>query len=284
MPILHSFGVSTPGLLGPISQAIPIDTSVRTVLVLIGMAVGVDYALFYVMRSREERRRGRPPHDALERTIRTSGRTVIVSGTTVIIAMAAMFLVRTKVFDSLAVATISVVACAVAGSVTVLPGVLELLGPKIDRGRIPFLPHLHTDRTDSRFWSAVIGRVLRRPVVSCVLATALLVGLAIPALWLKVSKPSDNALSPQNIPALRALDDVRRDFPGAAEPAKLVATVPAGHVSELRQQGRRLEQLAIARGIVHRPVIETSNDGGTAAALFLPLTGAGNNKASRNKI
>jgi RND superfamily putative drug exporter len=65
------------GLLGPISQAIPIDDSVRTVLVLIGMAVGVDYALFYVMRSREERRRGRPPHEALERTIRTSGRTVI---------------------------------------------------------------------------------------------------------------------------------------------------------------------------------------------------------------
>jgi uncharacterized membrane protein YdfJ with MMPL/SSD domain len=272
------------GLLGPISQAIPIDDSVRTVLVLIGMAVGVDYALFYVMRSREERRRGRPPHEALERTIRTSGRTVIVSGTTVIIAMAAMFLIRTKVFDSLAVATISVVACAVAGSVTVLPGVLELLGPKIDRGRIPFLPHLHTDRTDSRFWAAVIGGVLRRPVVSCILATSLLVGLAIPALWLRVSTPSDNTLSPQNIPALRALDDVRRDFPGAAEPAKLVATVPPGHASELRQQGRRLEQLAIARGIAHRPVIETSNDEGTGAALFLPLTGAGNNKASRQAI
>jgi uncharacterized membrane protein YdfJ with MMPL/SSD domain len=272
------------GLLGPISQAIPIDDSVRTVLVLIGMAVGVDYALFYVMRSREERRRGRPPHEALERTIRTSGRTVIVSGTTVIIAMAAMFLIRAKVFDSLAVATISVVACAVAGSVTVLPGVLELLGSKIDRGRIPFLPHLHTDRADSRFWSAVIGRVLRRPVVSCVLATALLVGLAIPALWLKVSKPSDNALSPQNIPALRALDDVRRDFPGAAEPAKLVATVPPGRASELRKQGRRLEQLAVARGITHRPVIETSNSDGTGAALFLPLAGAGNNKASRQAI
>ncbi len=101
------------GLLGPISQAIPIDDSVSTVLVLIGMAVGVDYALFYVIRSREERRRGRPPHEALERTIRTSGRTVIVSGTTVIVAMAAMFLVGTKVFNSLAAATITVVACAV---------------------------------------------------------------------------------------------------------------------------------------------------------------------------
>jgi RND superfamily putative drug exporter len=272
------------GLLGPISQAIPIDDSVRTVLVLIGMAVGVDYALFYIIRSREERRRGRPPHEALERTIRTSGRTVIVSGTTVIVAMAAMFLVGTKVFNSLAAATITVVACAVIGSVTVLPGLLEVLGPKIDRGRIPFLPHLRTDRTHSRFWTAVIDRVLRRPVLSVVLAGGLLVGLAIPALWLKVSTPSDNTLSPQNIPALRALDDVRRDFPAAAEPAKIVATVPNGRQTELPTQGRRLQALAIRTGIGHGPVIATRNDDGTAASLFLPLSGAGNNTASRHAI
>jgi uncharacterized membrane protein YdfJ with MMPL/SSD domain len=272
------------GLLGPISQAIPIDDSVRTVLVLIGMAVGVDYALFYIIRSREERRRGRPPHEALERTIRTSGRTVIVSGTTVIVAMAAMFLVGTKVFNSLAAATITVVACAVIGSVTVLPGLLELLGPKIDRGRIPFLPHLRTDRTHSRFWTTVIDRVLRRPVVSIVLAGGLLVGLAIPALWLKVSTPSDNTLSPQNIPALRALDDVRRDFPGAAEPAKIVATVPNGRQAELLRQGRRLQALALRTGVAHGPIVATRNDDGTAASLFLPLSGAGNNSASRHAI
>jgi uncharacterized membrane protein YdfJ with MMPL/SSD domain len=272
------------GLLGPISQAIPIDDSVRTVLVLIGMAVGVDYALFYIIRSREERRRGRPPHEALERTIRTSGRTVIVSGTTVIVAMAAMFLVGTKVFDSLAAATITVVACAVVGSVTVLPGLLELLGPKIDRGRIPFLPHLRTDRTHSRFWTTIIDRVLGRPVLSVVLAGGLLVALAVPALWLKVSTPADNTLSPQNIPALRALDDVRRDFPAAAEPAKLVATVPEGRQADLLKEGRRLQALALRTGIAHGPVVATRNDDGTAASLFLPLTGAGNNSASRRAI
>ena len=272
------------GLLGPISQAIPIDDSVRTVLVLIGMAVGVDYALFYVMRSREERRRGRPPHEALERTIRTSGRTVILSGTTVIIAMAAMFLIGAKVFNSLAAATISVVACAVAGSVTVLPGVLELLGNRIDRGRIPFLPHLRTDQTHSRFWTAVIDRVLKRPVLSCVLSAGLLIALALPALGLKVSKPGDNTLSPQSIPELRALADIRREFPGGAETAKIVATVPTGGAAALRRRGRRLEQLALARGTGQGPVLATSNDDGTAAALFLPLTGAGNNTASRRSI
>jgi RND superfamily putative drug exporter len=181
---------------------------------------------------------------------------VILSGTTVIIAMAAMFLIGAKVFNSLAAATISVVACAVAGSVTVLPGVLELLGNRIDRGRIPFLPHLRTDQAHSPFWTAVIDRVLKRPVLSCVLSAGLLVALALPALGLKVAKPSDNTLSPQNIPELRAIADIRREFPGAAETAKIVATVPPGGVAALRAQGRRLEQLAVARGIGHKPVLQ----------------------------
>jgi RND superfamily putative drug exporter len=272
------------GLIGPISQAIPIDDSVETVLVLVGMAVGVDYALFYVMRSREERRRGRLPHEALERTVRTSGRTVLISGMTVIIAMAAMFLIRAKVFDSLAIATITVVACAVAGSVTVLPGLLELLGPRIDRGRIPFLPHLRTDQTHSRFWTTIVDRVLRRPAVSCAAAAGLLIALAVPALWLKVTTPDDTTLVPQNIPALHALADVRRDFPAAAEPARVVASVPTRHAGRLRTEGRRLEQLALARGIAQRPVEATVSPDGSAAALHLPLTGAGNNRESRRAI
>jgi uncharacterized membrane protein YdfJ with MMPL/SSD domain len=272
------------GLLGPISQSIPVDDSVRTVLVLIGMAVGVDYALFYVMRSREERRRGRPPHDALERTIRTSGRTVILSGTTVIIAMAAMFLIGTKVFNSLAVATISVVGCAVVGSVTVLPGLLELLGQNIDRGRIPFLPHLRSDSTHSRFWTAVVDRVLRRPLLSCLLAAGVLIALALPALGLKVATPSDNTLSPQSIPELHALSEIRRAFPGAGETADVVATVPPGQEEALRTQGRRLERLVLARGLGHAPVVVTGTPDGLAGALFVPLSGAGNNNASRRAI
>src|SRR5207302_1789774 len=111
------------GLLGPISQAFPLDDRVKTVVLLIGMAVGVDYALFYVIRSREERRRGLPSHQALERTARTSGRTVIVSGTTVAIAMAGMYVIGSDIFNGIASGTITVVACAVAGSVTVLPAV-----------------------------------------------------------------------------------------------------------------------------------------------------------------
>ncbi len=236
--------VATFGLLGPVSHVFPLDDSTQTVIVLIGMAVGVDYALFYVIRSREERRRGLPPHQALERTVRTSGRTVVVSGATVAVAMAGMYVVGSKIFNGLASATILVVACAVAGSVTVLPAVLELLGTKIDRGRIPFLPHVRTESADSRFWPAVVNRVLRRPLLSCVLSASLLVALALPAFWLHVAKPSDESLAAQNEPALATLGRVRAVFPSTAETAIVVATGP----SDARPAARATAAAARAPG------------------------------------
>jgi len=272
------------GLLGPISQAFPLDDSVKTVVLLIGLAVGVDYALFYVIRSREERARGLPSHEALERTARTSGRTVLVSGTTVVIAMAGMYIIGSDVFNGIASGTIAVIACAVAGSVTVLPGILQLLGPRIDRGRIPFLPHLRTETSDSRFWPAVVGGVLRRPVLSCVASAALLVALAVPALGMHLSKPSNETLSAQDEPALATLQAVRADFPGAAAPALLVVAGPADRRAAGQLALRRLEQLAIARGIAHPPFTISGNLEGTAAVVELPLTGAGNNAASRRGV
>ena len=204
------------GLLGPLSQLFPVEDSAKTVVLLIGMAVGVDYALFFVVRSRAERNRGAAIDEALETTLRTSGRTVIVSGATVAIAMAGMYIVGVRTLSGIATAAIAVIACAVLGAVTVLPATLRLLGPRIDRGRIPLLPRAHTD--GSRFWSALVDRVLRRPLIAAVLATALLAALAYPALSLRISKPSDLALTAQSEPALKALADVRRAFPAPARP------------------------------------------------------------------
>ena len=276
--------IAACGLLGPISQAFPLDNSVKTVVLLIGLAVGVDYALFYVIRSREERRRGLPSHEALERTARTSGRTVLISGATVATAMAGMYLIGSDLFNGIASGTIAVIACAVAGSVTVLPGVLELLGPRIDRGRIPFLPHLSTDPADPRFWPAVIDRVLRYPVLSCVLSTGLLAALAVPAVGLHVAKPSDQALSSRNEPALATLARVRTDFPSTAAPAIVVATGPRQQQGAVKQATARFEALTITRGIAHPPFTLTGAADGKAAAIELPLTGAGDNAASRRAI
>ena len=275
---------ATLGLLGPISQVFALDDSVKTVVVLIGMAVGVDYALFYVIRSREERHRGLSSHEALERTARTSGRTVLISGTTVAIAMAGMFVLGLDIFNGLAAGTIAVIACAVAGSVTVLPAVLELLGPRIDKGRIPFLPHLTTDTSESRFWPAVIDRVLARPLLFCVAATALLVALALPAIGLHVSKPSDESLSAQSEPALKTFDEIRPRFPSTAEPAIVVLAGPAGARAEVRSAVARLEQLARQRGIAHPPFTLSGGTDRASGSIELPLSAGGDENAGRRAI
>src|SRR5439155_17976570 len=164
----------------------------------------------------------------------------------------------------------------VAGSVTVLPGVLELLGARIDRGRIPFLPHLRTETTESRFWPAVIDRVLRRPVVSCLLSAGVLVALGVPALWLHVSKPSDESLSSQHEPALATLGRVRAEFPSTSAPAVLVVAGPPEEQAAALRGVTRLERLAEKRGIAHPPFTLSDGSDGQAAAIELPLTGAGN--------
>jgi RND superfamily putative drug exporter len=272
------------GLLGPISQIFPIEDATKIVVVLIGMAVGVDYALFYVIRSREERHRGLDSHAALERTARTSGRTVIVSGATVAIAMAGMFVIGTDVFNSVASGTITVVACAVIGSVTVLPAVLELMGDRIDRGRIPWLPHLSTETSESRFWPAVIDRVLRRPLLSCVLSAGALLALAVPVLWLSVAKPSDDSLATKGEPALATLARVQDAFPSAGAPAIVVVTGPENQRARVLAAITELERLAEGRGIVHPPFRTTGGFDNRSASIELPLTGAGDNTASRHAI
>src|SRR5262249_46696525 len=239
----------------------------------IGMAVGVDYALFYIIRSRAERRRGLSSHAALERTARTSGRTVVVSGTTVVIAMAGRFLIGAKVFNGIAAGTVIVLACAVAGSVTVLCAVLELLGPRIDRGRIPFLPHLQTDSSASRFWPAVIDRVLRRPALSCALSAGFLLTLAIPALWMHVGSPRDASLPSLNEPALAALPRMHADFPGTSSPALVAVTGPKEAAPAVRRELRHLQQLVRARGIAHPPFTLSGGFDDRAATLELPLNG-----------
>ena len=135
-------------------------------MLLIGLAVGVDYSLFYLRREREERAAGRSEQAALEAAAATSGRSVLISGLTVMVAMAGMFLTGDKIFASFGVATILVVAIAMLGSLTVLPALLSRLGDRVDRLRVPFVGRLRRDDGEGRIWGAIVDRVLRRPVLS----------------------------------------------------------------------------------------------------------------------
>src|SRR5262249_17357332 len=200
------------------------------------------------------------------------------------IAMAGMFAIRSDVFNGIASGTITVVACAVAGSLTVLPAVLELLGARIDRGRIPFLPHLRTDGTVSPFWPRIVDAVLRRPVVSCALAAGVLVLLALPALRLHVSKPSNDALASGSDPTLASFAHIRDRFPSTASSALLVVRGPVSGQQAARRQLSRLEKLVVARGIAHPPFTAGVSAGGRVGSVELPLTGAGATSASRHAV
>ena len=192
------------GLVALPSQILPVDANLPAVILLIGLAVGVDYSLFYLRREREERAAGRSERSALETAAATSGRAVLISGVTVIVAMAGMFISGDKSFISFAEGTIVVVAIAVFASLTVLPAMLSWLGDRVEKGRIPLLGRRRRPAGQSRFWTALTGRVMRRPGLSIVLAGGLLVALAIPALQMKIVTSGVEQL-PQDIPDHRDL-------------------------------------------------------------------------------
>ena len=155
----------TFGLVALSSHVLPMAQRGPALVLLIGLAVGVDYSMFYLKRAREERAAGRSVHAAVEAAAATSGRSVLVSGLTVMTAMAGMFLTGDKIFASLAIATIAVVAMAVLGSLTVLPALLCRFGDKVDRLRVPLVGRLRRDDGQGRFWGAIVDRVMRRPVL-----------------------------------------------------------------------------------------------------------------------
>jgi uncharacterized membrane protein YdfJ with MMPL/SSD domain len=199
------------GLVTLPSQLAAIDSNLSSVILLIGLAVSVDYSLFYLKREREERAAGRAPRTALEVVAATSGRAVLISGLTVIAAMGGMFLSGDKTFISFAEGTILVVAIAMIASVTVLAALLAWLGDRIEKGRIGFLRRRHPER-ESAFWSGMVTRVMRRPWVAIVVAGGALVALAVPALGMNIVTSSVDDL-PQNLAVVKTYDRLKAAFP-----------------------------------------------------------------------
>jgi RND superfamily putative drug exporter len=202
------------GLAGLVSHLLPVSDTLNSVILLIGMAVGVDYSLFYVRRAREERARGASRREAIDIAAATSGRAVVVSGVAVVVAMAGLLLSGNVVFSSMAVGTMLVVAVAVLGSLTVLPAVLSLLGDRVERPRIPLVHRLQRrhGHGPGRFWPRVMRVVLARPMVSLLVAVAALVALAAPALGMRLGESGADSL-PRSIPVMRSYDAMTAAFP-----------------------------------------------------------------------
>jgi RND superfamily putative drug exporter len=268
----------TMGLLALPSHLIPLDESISAVILLIGLAVGVDYSLFYLKREREERAAGRSADAALEAAAATSGRAVIVSGLTVMVAMAGMFFAGDKTFNGFGLATMIVVASAVLGSVTVLPALLSRLGDKVDKGRIPFLSK-RLARREGRFWNRTLDLVLKRPVVSVVLSTGLLLALAVPALGLHTTTPGVEAFSTK-IPVIATYTRVQKAFPGDVIAATVLVKAPNVRSTDVQQAVASLQAKALATGRIHQPIDTSINPAGTVEVVTLPIDGTGTDRAS----
>ena len=270
--------IATMGLIAIPSHVWPVDDNVSAVVLLIGLAVGVDYALFYLKREREERAAGRSESAALLAAAATSGRAVLISGLTVMTAMAGMFLTGDQTFGSFAMATIMVVAIAVLGSLTVLPALLSRLGDRVNRVRVPLLHRLQRPG-GGRGWGWVLDRVLQRPVVSVVISAGLLVALALPALGMKTVVPGAEAF-PKDLEVVQVYDRLQDSFPGEAEPAVVVVKAPSVDRPEVAASIDALRERALATGQVHKPITVDVNEPRTVAQIELPIDGSGSDDTS----
>ena len=267
------------GLVGPLSHLIPVNQGqIDAVVALIGLAVGVDYSMFYLRRKLEERRAGQDSQGALARAAATSGQAVLVSGLTVMTAMAGMFLAGNAVFSGLAMGTIVVVGVAVIGSVTVLPAVMSWLGDRVERGQAPIVARRRA-RGHSRAWGYVIDQVLRFPSLSVVLSGGLLLAAAVPALSMHTVDPGMVGLPP-NLPIMSTYDRIQRAFPGGPIPATVVVKARSVTTPAVAGALDRMSAQALATGRMSGPVIEAVSRDRTVAAVTISLAGNGTDQGS----
>ncbi len=267
--------LATTGLVALPSHIVPLGDGSSSVILLIGMAVGIDYSLFYMRREREERARGADPATALRRAAQTSGRAVLVSGLTVMTAMAGMFLSGDKGFMGMGIGTMIVVGVAVAGSLTVVPAILSWLGDRVQKGRVPFVARRRQRSAGaSGVWTAIIDRALCRPAVSAALAAGVLIALTIPAFGMttKVTSPSD---LPQNLAAVQAYNHIQAAFPGENTPASVVIKARNVHTTQMSRAIGELKQRALATGEMHGPIETDYSKDGTVANVSIPIAGDG---------
>jgi RND superfamily putative drug exporter len=265
------------GVLAMISHVLPIASATDEVVVIIGMAVGVDYSLFYLRREREERARGRSFPEALRIASRTSGRTIAVSGLTVIVALSALFLVGAGPYAGIAAGTIAVVAIAVLGSLTVLPALLSWLGPRSGAGRIPFLGRRREAARPSRAWGALARGVVARPVLWGGIAAIALLALAAPALGLRIGQPPVDA--PYNLTVVQDAFKIQQAFPQAPAPAQIVVSGPDVTGTRVMDAVSALRDRTTT-GPVRGPVTATSIGGGQALIVDVQLAGDGQDSTS----
>jgi RND superfamily putative drug exporter len=257
---------ATIGITAPMSYLVPAEPTVGSMIVLIGMAVGVDYTLFYLKREREERAKGRSTIDAVEIAAATSGHSILLSGGAVMAAMAGLYVVGDATFNSLATGAILVVAVAVLGSITVLPALLARLGRWVDRPRVPFLWRLNRRIGPGGISRRLLGPVVRRPVAALVVSGVVVGLLAAPALGLRLHSANLQTL-PSDIPEVATFTRITETFPVEGTTATVVVAAAASERQDVAAALDDLDAAAIATDdfvATGRDAVQVSADGTTS--------------------
>jgi uncharacterized membrane protein YdfJ with MMPL/SSD domain len=305
VPVLLAFSavLASVGLSALASHVFHASDATQSVILLMGMAVGVDYSLFYLKREREERAAGHEGHEGLFRAAATSGQAVLFSGVTVLIAMAGLLFAGTKIFTSIGIGAMLVVFTSLIGSLTVLPALLGKLGDRyIERGlrqvlaatALRFLrlfkaeprwllwlretptvlQRLKGDRQESRLWGFVITRSMRRPALAVGISTVLLVVLALPALGMHTKQTGFTDL-PKDLGIVKTYDTIQASFPGSQDPAHLVVKADDVTTRQFAKAYAQFKKRALATGVIHQPIRVSVNKAKTVARIDFPLAGHG---------
>lgn len=211
---------------------VPVDPNSQSLVLLVGLAVGVDYALFVLRRAREERLAGAAVVDAIAIAGGTAGRAVAISGLTVVIAMSGM-IVAGGMFTSLGLGAVLVVGVAVLAATITLPAVLAILGDKVEALRLPFTRRREVRRGSVHtFWGRLAVRVTRRPLAWSVAVGVVLVALALPAVGMKTALGGIETL-PQDLASVRGYHQFHDAVPAQSDALQVVVRAPAGSAGEV---------------------------------------------------
>jgi uncharacterized membrane protein YdfJ with MMPL/SSD domain len=268
------------GVVALVSHSVPMSDTANSVMLLVGLAVGVDYCLFYLRREREERAAGHDPETALRIAAATSGRAILISGVTVIVAMAGMLFTGIGDFKAMGMATMIVVAIAMFGSVTVLPALLSMLGERVEKGRLPLLGRAARARGrrprstgGSRLWRTVLGPVLRRPKAATVLAGSALVAIALPAFGMHTANLSMDQELGNHLPIIQTYERINAAFPGGPDPAHVIVRADAIDAPAVRHAIADFRARAVSSGASVGPVTVTVHGPQNIAEIDVPLAG-----------
>ncbi|MCX4794308.1 MMPL family transporter [Streptomyces sp. NBC_01242] len=265
------------GLLQVVSRWVPFNSAASAIVLLIGMAVGIDYSLFYLRRVREERAAGHEVREALRITALTSGHAIVASGLTVMLCMIGLLFTGVDVFKGLTAGTVLVVGLAVLSSVTVLPALLAALGDRVDRARIPWLGRRRIAAQESRLWGRVARAVVRRPVPAGATAALVLLLMALPALGIRLQDAAVTASLPPGVStAVDAATRMQSVFPGSATAARVVIDRADGTSADTPEVRAAIDglhaQVAAGHGALREPI--TAVPVGDAMVVRVPLAGA----------